>query len=57
MVCSIFLTHCFVDYGVKGYCQYCSVSVTVFDKDYIKMHGMTCKGKNYKIQQTEIKYV
>ena len=57
MVRSLFLTHCFIDYSVKGHCQYCPVSVTLFDKDYEQMNGMTCKGKHHKIDQTEIKYV
>ena len=57
MVRSLFLTHCFIDYSVKGHCQYCPVSVTLFDKGYIQMNGMTCKGKHHKTDQTEIKYV
>lgn len=51
MVYSIFVTHCFVNNSVKG------VSVTVFDKDDIQMHGMTYEGKHHKMQQTETKYV
>ena len=53
---------CQLSYGLQYifnplFCQYCLVSVTVFGKDYIQMHGMTCKRKHHKIQQTEIKYV
>lgn len=51
MVYSIFVTHCFVNNSVKG------VSVTVFDKDDIQMHGMTYEGKHHKMQQTKTKYV
>ena len=57
MACSFFLDHCFVKYSVNGHCQYCPVSVTVFDKDYIQMHGMIYKGKHHMIHQTNIKYV